>query len=165
MSASYSVFLFSTLTMSSSLYYGRNSGGTHVFTAVTRNGEDVLSFDEDFYPLFEYILEQAHKHIDTPNDLPKDPWLGIVEFGTETWLSDGNVTFTAADFSMELNGPVRNRTKTNSSDDDSTGGDDNSTDGNDKNSSDDEEDHASTLSRSMLSYALSAILMIRAFCV
>ncbi|RSM04845.1 hypothetical protein CEP52_006613 [Fusarium oligoseptatum] len=81
-----------------SLYYGRNSGGTHVFTAVTRNGEDVLSFDEDFYPLFEYILEQAHKHIDTPNDLPKDPWLGIVEFGTETWLSDGNVTFYCCRF-------------------------------------------------------------------
>ncbi|KAJ4255986.1 hypothetical protein NW762_009060 [Fusarium torreyae] len=87
-----------------SLFYGRNLGGTHVFTAVTRDSQDVLSFNEDFYPLFEYILEQAHKHIDTPNDLPKDPWLGIVEFGTETWLSDGNVTFTAANFGMNLRG-------------------------------------------------------------
>lgn len=164
MSFDYPVFRSLTLTVSSSLYYGRNSGGTHVFTAVTRNGEDVLSFDEDFYPLFEYILEQAHKHIDTPNDLPKDPWLGIVEFGTETWLSDGNVTFTAADFGMELNGPAGNRTGTNSGDDDGAGGKEN--DGDDKTSSDnDEEDHASTLSRSMVGYVLSAILMTSAFCI
>ncbi|KAF4451309.1 hypothetical protein F53441_5730 [Fusarium austroafricanum] len=84
-----------------SLFYGKNSGGTHVFTAVTQDNRDILSFDEDFYPLFQYILEQARKKVD---DLPKDPWLGIVEFGTETWLSNGNVTFTAANFGMRING-------------------------------------------------------------
>jgi hypothetical protein len=35
-------------------------------------------------------------------DFPEDPWLGIVEFGSETWQSDGNVTFSAANFAMEL---------------------------------------------------------------
>ncbi|KAF4334085.1 hypothetical protein FBEOM_12096 [Fusarium beomiforme] len=167
-----------------SLYYGRNSGGTHVFTAVTKDNSDVLSFDEDFYPLFQYILEQAHKHIEA-DDLPKDPWLGIVEFGTETWLSDGNVTFTAANFAMDLKGNVtesyKNSTKTGSEDkDDKDKGDksggekkggDNSTD-----SKGDEEDDAvrlmsqSVLGESRLRRALHALpflfitaLMTRAF--
>ncbi|KAH7161136.1 concanavalin A-like lectin/glucanase domain-containing protein [Dactylonectria macrodidyma] len=90
-----------------SLYYGRNSGGTHVFTAVPSTGEDILSIDEDFYPLFEFILKKAHSHPDTPDDLPTDPWLGIVEFGSETWFSDGNVTFTAANFGMQLDGEIK----------------------------------------------------------
>lgn len=89
--------------MDSSLYYGRNAGGTHVFTAVSSQDEDVLSLDEDFYPLFKYILEQAHENDAVSGDLPKDPWLGVVEFGSETWFSDGNVTFTAANFGMKLN--------------------------------------------------------------
>ncbi|KAJ3549578.1 hypothetical protein NM208_g436 [Fusarium decemcellulare] len=152
-----------------SLYYGRNSGGTHVFTAVTRNGEDVLSLDEDFYPLFEYILEQAHKHTATPDDLPKDPWLGIVEFGTETWLSDGNVTFTAANYGMKLNGTKETEDDGNSSNADSTGGGQNSDGGGNADKTDssdpsdstgsDEEDHAAALmDRSVLRYTLTVAL-------
>ncbi|KAF5553194.1 hypothetical protein FNAPI_6799 [Fusarium napiforme] len=108
--------ILSTVTLGKtefSLFYGRNSGGTHVFTAVTKDNSDVLSFDEDFYPLFQYILKQAHKQIDA-DDLPKDPWLGIIEFGTETWMSRGNATFTAANFAMSLKGNFtseRNSTK------------------------------------------------------
>ncbi|KAH6974557.1 concanavalin A-like lectin/glucanase domain-containing protein [Ilyonectria sp. MPI-CAGE-AT-0026] len=102
-----------------SLYYGRNSGGTHVFTAVPRDGEDILSIDQDFYPLLEFILKQAHKHPEIPDDLPRDPYLGIVEFGTETWYSDGNATFTAANFGMKLDGDVESN-GSNSSDNNST---------------------------------------------
>ncbi|GKU06414.1 unnamed protein product [Fusarium langsethiae] len=99
--------IISTVTLGEtdfSLFYGRNSGGTHVFTAVTKDNSDILSFSEDFYPLFKFVLEQAHKHIDTSVDLPENPWLGIIEFGTETWLSNGNATFTAANFAMDLKG-------------------------------------------------------------
>lgn len=53
-----------------------------------------------------------------PDDLPKDPYLGIVEFGTETWFSDGNVTFTAAGYSMKLNQAATNTSGTNDDDDD-----------------------------------------------
>jgi hypothetical protein len=133
-----------------------------------------LSFDEDFYPLFKYILEQARENIDNPDDLPKNPWLGIVEFGTETWLSNGNVTFTAADFSMNL------KWNTTSSDRNSTGGGgggnsgDNrgdqgngngggNKDGDDSTSSGDEEDDARRLmSRSVLGYVVAAALVISA---
>jgi hypothetical protein len=142
-----------------------------VFTAVTKDNTDILSFDEDFYPLFKYILEQAHKHIDTPDDLPKDPWLGIVEFGTETWLSNGNVTFTAANFAMDLKGNVtendRNSTgaenggnKTSNGNGDKSGDD---RDGDDSTSKGDEEDDARRLmSQSVLGYVVAAALVISA---
>lgn len=162
----------------SSLFYGRNSGGTHVFTAVTKDNADILSFDEDFYPLFKYILEQARKNIDNPDDLPKDPWLGIVEFGTETWLSNGNVTFTAADFSMILKGNATSsdRNSTGGGGGGSSGGNggDNRGDqgngngggnngGDDSTSSGDEEDDARRLmSRSVLGYVVAAALVISA---
>ncbi|KAF7561021.1 hypothetical protein G7046_g3148 [Stylonectria norvegica] len=106
-----------------SLYYGRNTGGTHVFTAVTSDSMDVTSLDEDFYPLFEFILKQARNHPEVPDDLPKNPYLGVVEFGTETWRSDGNVTFTAANFGMKLNQEVYSN-KGSSSNDSSTGDND-----------------------------------------
>ncbi|KAI6765374.1 hypothetical protein HG530_006444 [Fusarium avenaceum] len=160
--------------MESSLFYCRNSGGTHVFTAVTRDNQDILSFDEDFYPLFKYILEQAHKHIDTPEDLPKNPWLGIIEFGTETWLSNGNVTFTAANFGMKLSGNVtesgHNTTrgdgdgKDNKGDDDKSGGKgeegDNSTDSSSK--GDEEDDAVRLRSQSMLGYVVAAAVIVSA---
>ncbi|KAJ4128005.1 hypothetical protein NW768_008289 [Fusarium equiseti] len=157
-----------------SLFYGRNSGGTHVFTAVAKDNADILSFHEDFYPLFKYILEQARKTIDNPDDLPKDPWLGIIEFGTETWLSNGNVTFTAADFSMDLKGNAtgsdRNSTRGggggNGGDDGEDQGNGNgggNSDGDDSTSSGDEEDDARRLmSRSVLGYVVAAALVISA---
>ncbi|KAJ4017666.1 hypothetical protein NW766_003732 [Fusarium irregulare] len=161
-----------------SLFYGRNSGGTHVFTAVTKDNADILSFDEDFYPLFKYILEQARKNIDNPDDLPKDPWLGIVEFGTETWLSNGNVTFTAADFSMNLKGNATSSDRNSTGGGGGGGGGGNSgdnrgdqgkgngggnNDGDDSTSSGDEEDDARRLmSRSVLGYVVAAALVISA---
>jgi xyloglucan-specific endo-beta-1,4-glucanase len=153
------------------LFYGRNSGGTHVFTAVTKDNSDVLSFDEDFYPLFQYILEQAHKHIDA-DDLPKDPWLGIIEFGTETWMSRGNATFTAANFGMSLKGNFTGeRNSTKQGDDDKDKGDKSGSEkggykGSGNNLTDskgDEEDHAVRLmSQSVLGYVMAAALVISA---
>ncbi|KAL0939838.1 Endoglucanase cel12A [Colletotrichum truncatum] len=77
-----------------SLWYDTNQREQKVFTWVTRNGEDVNEFDEDVTPLFNYVLESG--------EIDKESWLGLVEFGTETWHSKGNVTFSAAHFSMEL---------------------------------------------------------------
>ncbi|CAM1500402.1 Fc.00g095640.m01.CDS01 [Cosmosporella sp. VM-42] len=134
-----------------SLYYGQNDGGTHVFTAVTSNGEDVLSLDEDFYPLFEFILEKARNHAEVADDLPKNPWLGVVEFGTETWFSSGNVTFTAANFGMELDGDA------------STGDGNNSNGGTGNNSSNGDEDNAAaSTGQSILGYIVPAVLLVSA---
>ena len=81
--------------------------------------------------------------------MPKDPWLGVVEFGTETWFSSGNVTFTAANFGMELNGDRNN----------STGGT-NSGDGGDANSSSEDNGNAATsVGQSRLSYIVPAALL------
>lgn len=80
------------------LYHALNFRNHSVFTAVPQSEDDILTFDEDLQPLFKYIL-------DNPTNIenfPEDPWLGIVEFGSETWQSDGNVTFTAANFAMQL---------------------------------------------------------------
>lgn len=153
------------------MFYGRNSGGTHVFTAVTKNNTDILSFNEDFYPLFKYILEQAHKNIEDPDDLPKNPWLGIIEFGTETWLSNGNVTFTAANFAMDLKGNTtetdRNSTR-GGNEGNKTSGDngekgDGKGDGDNSTSKGDEEDDARRLmSRSVMGYVVAAALVISA---
>ncbi|KAF5635825.1 hypothetical protein F52700_5137 [Fusarium sp. NRRL 52700] len=158
-----------------SLFYGRNSGGTHVFTAVTKDNSDVLSFDEDFYPLFQYILKQAHKQIDA-DDLPKDPWLGIIEFGTETWMSRGNATFTAANFGMSLKGNFTSEGNSTKGDGDKDKGDksgdekagdkgsgdkgsgDNSTDS----KGDEEDDAVRLMSQSVLGYVIAAALVISA---
>lgn len=136
----------------------------------------MLSFDEDFYPLFQYILKQAHKQIDV-DDLPKDPWLGIIEFGTETWMSRGNATFTAANFGMSLKGNFtseRNSTKGGDDKDkgdkgkgDEKGGDkdsgekgsgDNSTDS----KGDEEDDAVRLMSQSVMGYVIAAALVISA---
>ncbi|KAK7425582.1 hypothetical protein QQZ08_007905 [Neonectria magnoliae] len=135
-----------------SLYYGRNSGGTHVFTAVPRDGEDILSIDQDFYPLFEFILKQAHNHAETPDDLPKDPYLGIVEFGSETWFSDGNVTFTAANFGMKLEGD------SDASDTSSSGNDGTSEDGGDSSDEDDDSAAVALAGLPVFGYAMVSLL-------
>ncbi|EKJ77707.1 hypothetical protein FPSE_02205 [Fusarium pseudograminearum CS3096] len=178
--------IISTVTLGKtdfSLFYGRNSGGTHVFTAVTKDNTDILSFDENFYPLFKFVLEQAHKHIDEPNDLPKDPWLGIIEFGTETWLSNGNATFTAANFAMDLKSNVtendRNSTGSGNGGNKTSGGDGDKGDGaskgnegdkgsgndngdNSTSKGDEEDDARRLMNNSVLGYVVTAALVISA---
>ncbi|OLN96031.1 Endoglucanase cel12A [Colletotrichum chlorophyti] len=77
-----------------SLWYDTNQREQKVFTWVTRNGEDVNQFDEDITPLLEYVLESG--------EIDKESWLGLVEFGSEAWHSPENITFSAANFAMEL---------------------------------------------------------------
>lgn len=80
------------------IYYDLNFRDRHVFSAIAESTTGILNFDEDLKPLFDYILENP----EDIEDFPEDPWLGIVEFGSETWRSGGNVTFTAANFNMDL---------------------------------------------------------------
>lgn len=79
-----------TQTFCSTLYSGLNSRGTSVFTWVSPSDE--TSFDEDISPLLQYLAS---------NELVSaDAQLGLIEFGSETFYSAGNVTFSAGDFTM-----------------------------------------------------------------
>ena len=115
---------------------------------MSSNDDDILSLDEDFYPLFKYILEQAAKNEAVSGDLPKDPWLGVVEFGSENWFSDGNVTFTAANFGMKLNG--------------GGSGDKNGSSGgkNSNGTSSDDDNAGSMLDASVIGYIVPAVLVV-----
>lgn len=76
----------------STLYPGLNSRGTSVFTWVSPSDE--TSFDEDILPLLQYLLLNELVSADTR--------LGLVEFGSETYHSEDNVTFSAGDYTMEV---------------------------------------------------------------
>ncbi|KAK1993299.1 concanavalin A-like lectin/glucanase [Colletotrichum falcatum] len=79
-----------------SLWYDTNGREQKVFTWVTRDGSDVNQFNEDITPLLKYVLDSG--------EIDRESWLGLVEFGSEAWHSPENVTFSAAHFSMELDG-------------------------------------------------------------
>ncbi|KAL2752020.1 glycoside hydrolase family 12 protein [Sodiomyces alcalophilus JCM 7366] len=86
------------------LYYQLNFRSRHVFTWILANGGDVTQFDEDVSPLFEYILNNPPPESDDEDaaEWPEDPYLGLVEFGSETWYSKDNVTFSVANFGLDL---------------------------------------------------------------
>ncbi|ROW06362.1 hypothetical protein VPNG_07541 [Cytospora leucostoma] len=74
------------------LYTGQNSRGTTVFTWVSPT--DQTSFDEDIAPLLQYIWR---------NELVSaDARLGLIQFGSEAYHSGNNVTFSAADFTLDV---------------------------------------------------------------
>lgn len=76
----------------STLYSGKNSRGTSVYTWVSPSNE--TAFDEDISPLLQYLWR---------NELVSaDARLGLVEFGSETYHSGGNITFSAVDFSLGI---------------------------------------------------------------
>lgn len=76
----------------STLYSGQNSRGTSVFTWVSPS--DQTSFDEDISPLLQYLSSK--------DLVSADARLGLVEFGSETYHSGKNVTFSAGPFSMDV---------------------------------------------------------------
>lgn len=55
---------------------------------------DQTSFDEDIAPLLQYLT--------TKSLVSPDAQLGLVEFGSEAYYSQSNVTFSAGDFSMQV---------------------------------------------------------------
>jgi hypothetical protein len=56
------------------------------------SGEEITNFDEDVSPLLEYIWRNGL--------VPKTSYVGLIEFGSETWHSPEVVTFAARDFRM-----------------------------------------------------------------
>ncbi|KAG7130967.1 Endoglucanase cel12A like protein [Verticillium longisporum] len=130
-----------------SLWYNTNSGGRHVFTWVTRDGKDVNEFDGDVAPLLEYILSNPSDI----EDFPSDPWLGLVEFGSETWFSNENVTFSAANFGMELDADGYDGAR----DDDNSGSSNNNNNGG---SSNDNDSAGAAISLSTLTLVMPAAM-------
>lgn len=128
------------------MYYDLNFRKRHVFSAIAEHETGILNFDEDLKPLFDFILENPENIA----NFTEDPWLGIVEFGSETWISDGNVTFTAANFAMDIEaeGP-------------GSGGD-GSGDGSGNGGSPDGGSGAGTIAMSVLGFAVPAALMMGA---
>ncbi|KAF6804687.1 glycosyl transferase [Colletotrichum sojae] len=121
-----------------SLWYDTNQRDQKVFTWVTRDGSDVNEFDADVAPLFKYVLESG--------EIDKESWLGLVEFGSEAWHSPDNITFSAANFAMELDN-----------------GDGGEGSGSGSGSGDGEEDAAGIVGVSALAVIAPAALMLASF--
>jgi len=78
--------------MHSTLYTGRNTRGTRVFTWVAQANE--TGFFHEISPLLQYLWR---------NDLvPSNATLGLIEFGSEAYHADANVTFSASNFSIDV---------------------------------------------------------------
>jgi xyloglucan-specific endo-beta-1,4-glucanase len=76
----------------SSLYQGPNGVGQTVFTCLA--ADNITTFNQDISPLFTYLTKN--------NLIPSTTYLGIVQFGTETFHATSNVTFSASNFNMKI---------------------------------------------------------------
>ncbi|KAH7382006.1 concanavalin A-like lectin/glucanase domain-containing protein [Cadophora sp. MPI-SDFR-AT-0126] len=74
------------------LYSGSNSNGQHVFGWLA--SPNMTSFKGDISPLLHYLWR--HKLIDDAN------YLGIVQFGTETFHSTSDVVFSAHNYNLSI---------------------------------------------------------------
>lgn len=75
----------------STLYIGENSRGTTVFTWVAKTNE--TGFFQEISPLLQYLWR---------NELiSSNASLGLIEFGSEAYHADGNVTFSASNFTAK----------------------------------------------------------------
>jgi len=77
---------------------GPNENGQYVYSWLASTV--INDFDEDISPLIHYLWR--HKYIS------ESTYLGIVQFGTETFYATSNVTFSTWNFNMSLTaGPPR----------------------------------------------------------
>ncbi|KUJ13835.1 concanavalin A-like lectin/glucanase [Mollisia scopiformis] len=74
------------------LYSGANNNGQFVYSWLAPS--NVTTFDRDISPLLHYLWQ--HKLISESN------YLGVVQFGTETFHASSNVTFSAQDFNISV---------------------------------------------------------------
>ncbi|KAK4210678.1 concanavalin A-like lectin/glucanase domain-containing protein [Rhypophila decipiens] len=74
------------------LYQGRNERGTNVFSWVSNTTR--TSFAGEVSPLLEYLWRNGLISGETN--------IGLVSFGSEAFISSGNVTFSATDFRISL---------------------------------------------------------------
>lgn len=71
---------------------GANKNGQYVYSWFAP--ENIDSFDADISPLLHYLWRNDY--------LDDTDYLGTVQFGTETFHSVSNVTFSARNFSMSV---------------------------------------------------------------
>jgi len=76
----------------SSLYQGHNSNGQYVYSWLASS--DLTSFNADISPLLHYLWRHSYIH--------EANYLGIVQFGMETFHATSNVTFSATDFDISI---------------------------------------------------------------
>lgn len=81
-----------SLTTSSSLYMGPNTNGQYVYSWLASS--NVNNFDTDISPLLHYLWRE--KYISESN------YLGVVQFGSETFHATSNVTFSVRNFNMSI---------------------------------------------------------------
>lgn len=74
------------------LYTGKNHRGHRTFSWMSP--VNMTDFNEDISPLLQALWRNKL--------IPGDAFLGLVEFGTEAFHSDKNITFTVSHFSMNL---------------------------------------------------------------
>lgn len=76
----------------STLYSGTNHRGIKTFSWLA---------DHDLHDFHLNLLDLTIPLV-RKDWIPYESYLGLVEFGTETYYSNGNVTFSASDFAMDL---------------------------------------------------------------
>lgn len=138
----------------STLYQGKNERGTNVFSWVANSTQ--TAFAGEVTPLLEYLWRNGLISGETN--------IGLVSFGTEAFVSSGNVTFSASDFKLSLEtGEAPNRAvpplpNTNCSGYAPTGDKRSEPKGKKDGDGDDEDNASSTLDQSRLS-ALATVLI------
>ena len=77
----------------SDLFDGIKSGGLQRVLSWQAD-QPVSSFNIDILPFLRILKDNGF--------VPHDHYLGLAEFGTETFYSPGNITFMASDYGMNL---------------------------------------------------------------
>lgn len=76
----------------STLYSQPNGAGQDVYTWLASG--NITSFDEDISPMVLYMVKAGI--------INSTEYLGIVEFGTETFHSSANVSFSVTDYNLSI---------------------------------------------------------------
>ncbi len=71
---------------------GPNGNGQYVYSWLASS--TIENFDEDISPLIAYLWKQKY--------ISESIYLGTVQFGSETFHADANVTFSVQDFSITV---------------------------------------------------------------
>jgi xyloglucan-specific endo-beta-1,4-glucanase len=78
--------------LSSTLYTGPNGNGQFVYSWLAST--NITNFNRDISPLLHYLWRNL--------SVAETNYLGIVQYGTETFHSTSNVTFSAQDFNFTV---------------------------------------------------------------
>lgn len=80
------------LIVCSKLYSGPNGMGQYVYSWLSTG--NVTDFNEDISPLLHFLSDY--------NIIPSDNYLGSVQYGSETFHSTANITFSTSNFNLSV---------------------------------------------------------------